>query len=356
VTRERKEEGLRRSVDGICLVIISLALVGCGFKTTPRPAAATVPGDIAIVEAHAFPDRVVLKWEAPLSNVDGSLMKDLSGFKVYRSERRVGEECDNCQEDRKLYANVDSQKPTNAIFKGREVTYSDTDASPGNVYVYTVSTYNLKGREGAQSPEVTVPLDDFPPPPEGLMAHSENDGVGLEWNAPPRPAGIRGYRIYRGESDSPEDMQQIGGTKWAETSFKDKDAEKDKVYYYRVRSLKMNRGIPYESRPSEPERVRMAAAQVQSPENVNTAPGQDGIRVYWDPVKLSSGEVRYNIYRSESGTMFLKANIEPLTNPWFIDKDVKSGRTYRYAVTSFPATKPDEESSRTASEALEFKP
>ncbi len=284
------------------------------------------------------------------------MMKDVSGFKVYRSERRVGEECENCQEDRKLYANVDFEKATNAVVQGREITYTDKVVSPGNVYVYSVSTYNLKGREGAQSPEVTVPLDDFPPPPEGLKAHFENDGVVLDWNVPPRPAGIRSYRVYRGESDSLEDMRHIGGTKWAETSFKDKDAEQDKVYYYRVRSLKMNRGIPYESRPSEPLRIRVASAHAQSPENVHVASGRDGIRVYWDPVKLSSGEAQYNVYRSESGTMFLKANIEPLTNSWFIDKAVKSGRIYRYAVTCFPATKPDEESSRTASEALEFKP
>ena len=337
-------------------MIVSLALVGCGFKTTPRPAAATVPGDVALVEAHAFPDHVVLKWETPLSNVDGSLMTDVSGFKVYRSAQRVGEECENCEDNRKLYANVDFQKPSNAVVEGREVTHTDKVVSPGNVYMYTVSTYNLQGREGAQSPLVTVPLNDFPPPPEGLRAQSENDGVALEWDSPPRPAGIRSYRIYRSKSESLDDMQQIGGTKWAETSFKDKAAEREQAYYYRVRSLKMNRGIPYESRPSEPVRVRVATAQVPSPENVVTAVGREGISVYWDPVKLQSGEARYNVYRSESGTLFLPANSEPLTKTWFIDKDVKRGRIYRYAVACFPATRPEEESARTASEALVFKP
>jgi len=339
----------------MCLVIASLALVGCGFKTTPRPATATVPGDVALVEAHAFPDHVVLKWEAPLANVDGSLITDTSGFKVYRIAQRVGEECENCDEERKLYANVDFEKPTNAVVKGREVTYTDRGVSPGNVYVYAVSTYNLKGREGAQSPAVTVPLDDFPPPPDGLRATAAEGGVVLEWAVPPRPAGIRSYRIYRGESEKPEDMQQIGGTKWAETAFTDKDAEKEKVYYYCVRSLKMHRGMPYESGPSEPVRIRATAAPIPSPENVVTAAGREGINVRWDQVKLPSGEVRYNVYRSESGTLFVKANSEPLTNAWFIDKDVKQGKTYRYAVACFLSTKPEEESARTASEALEFK-
>ena len=44
---------------------------------------------------------------------------------------------------------MDTEKPTNAVVKGREITYSDKDVSPGNVYAYAVSTYNLKGREGA---------------------------------------------------------------------------------------------------------------------------------------------------------------------------------------------------------------
>ena len=347
---------MRRIFNGIFVVIVSLAVVGCGFKTTPRPATATVPGDIALVEAFAFPGHVILKWEAPLSNVDGSLIKDISGFKVYRSEQKVGEECDNCDENRKLYANVDYQKPSNAVVTGKEVAYTDKNVTPGNAYSYAVSTYNLQGREGAQSPEVTVPLDDFPPPPDGLKAQSDRDGVVLEWNSPPRPAGIRSYRIYRGDSDNPQDMKPIGGTKWAETTYKDKGAEKDTVYYYSVRSLKMNRGMPYESRPSESVRIRVAAAQIQSPENVIAAVGRDGINVRWDPVKLAEGDARYNVFRSESGTIFIKANREPLTNSWFVDKDVIQGRTYRYAVACFADKKPQEESARTASEALEFKP
>ena len=47
-----------------------------------------------------------------------------------------------------------------------------------------------------------------------------------------------------------DEMKLIGGTKRDETSFVDKDVEKEKTYYYIVRSLKMNRGVSLESEPS----------------------------------------------------------------------------------------------------------
>lgn len=346
---------MRRLGCEIWLVLLCCILVGCGFKTNPRPAASTVPGEIGLVDAEAFPDRVVLKWEAPLSNTDGSLLKDVSGFKVFRSTQKIGEQCEDCPDHKTVYANVDFQNPVSAVVRGREVTYVDIGVTPGNAYAYAVTTYNFKGREGGPSPDVTVTLDDFPPPPDGLKGVSDGAEVVLEWTPPPRPAGIRSYRIYRAQSDKPEEMKPIGGTKWAETQFHDKSVEKNKIYYYVVRSLKMNRGIPFESQPSETVRVEAALPRTQPPENVKTKTDRSGISVSWDTVRLPDNSARYNVYRSESGKRFVKVNTEPLTNTPFVDKDVTAGKFYRYAVTCFQHGKPEDESSRTASEAVQFK-
>ncbi|MBI5571916.1 MAG: hypothetical protein HY914_18375 [Desulfomonile tiedjei] len=347
---------MRRACSGICCLIVCCILSACGYKTVPRPSAATVPGEIGLVDVHCYPDRVVLKWETPLSNTDGSALKDVSGFKVYRADQKTGEECDDCPHEKKMRANIDYQAPTNAIINGREVTYVDKAVSIGNTYTYSVTVYNFRAREGAPSPDVTVVLDEPPAAPTGLREEPFAAGVNLQWNAPSSPAGIRGYRVYRAESDKADEMKAIGGTKWAETSFTDKDVQQGKTYYYQVRSLRISRGIPLESYPSQTVKAVITRLAFPAPENVDTAPVDDGIRVIWDPVKVPGTAIRYNVYRSESGGIFSRANREPLEGAPFVDRDVTRGKTYRYAVTAFPEGKPDEESSRTASEAVKFGP
>jgi hypothetical protein len=339
------------------ILVVSSLFTGCGYKTSPRPATATIPGEIGLVEALGYPDKVILKWHVPMSNTDGSVLTDISGFKVYRTAQKTEEECENCEEKKSVYANIDFQNPTNAVIEKGEVDYTDKAVTPGNVYSYSVSAYNLKGREGRPSQVVNVVFDKVPPAPEGLRADVEPGGITLEWTMPPHAAGIKNYRIYRGTTDKPDDMKVIGGTKWDETSFVDKNVEKEKTYYYIVRSLKMNRGVSLESEPSPLVKVFVPSVQWKPPENVRTGPPtREGITVVWDPVKIPNEETRYNIYRSEAGRPYEKINPQPLDEPRFVDRNVRRGSTYRYAVTSFPKDRPSDESRRAPSEEVKFRP
>ncbi|MBI4964869.1 MAG: hypothetical protein HY913_16460 [Desulfomonile tiedjei] len=347
---------MRKARAGVWVVIVSCFLVGCGYKTSPRPATASIPGDIGLVDAQAYADRIVLKWSVPPSNVDGSALRDLSGFKIYRFAQPLGEECDNCEEKKSLHANVDFQNPSNAVISAGEVTYADKDVSPGNVYSYWLSPYNLRAREGRVSQIVTVDYGEPPPAPEQLRAGPEPKGIMLEWDVPARAEGISGYRVYRGATDDPEEMKYIGGAQSRDTSFLDREAEKEKRYFYQVRSFKMNRGISLESSPSSTVKALMPAVQFQPPENVNRTATRRGISLYWDPVKIEKEETRYNVYRSETGKMFEKINAQPLVNPKYFDSKVLRGRTYRYGVTAFPKDKPEYESKRAGSEEVKFIP
>ncbi len=338
------------------ILIVSSFLTGCGYKTSPRPAAAAIPGDVGLVEARGYPDEVTLKWHVPLSNTDGSLVTDLSGFKVYRTAQKVGEECENCEEKKKMYANVDFQNPTNAVINKGEVLYADKGVTPGNIYSYHVGAYNLRGREGPESQVVTVVYDKLPPAPEGLRGGVRAGAVTLEWTAPAQTAEIEGYLVYRGITDKPGEMKVVGGTKKNETAYIDKDVEKEKTYYYLVRSFEVNRGVSLESSPSTVVKMSVPSVQWKPPENINTVATPDEIRIWWDKVKIPNEETRYNIYRREAGNMFIKINSKPLSDPWYDDRDVRKGVTYRYAVTAFPAGRPEEESRKAGSEAVKFRP
>jgi len=335
------------------MLVLWCALAGCGYKTNPRPAAATIPGEITIVNAQAYPDRVVLRWPVPLTNADGSRFQDISGFKVYRATLKPDEKCEDC-EKKTVHANVDFQSPVSATIDKGEVAYSDTRVTPGNLYSYSVSAYNLKGREGEWSPEVTVPFEEPPPAPEGLRASAQSNGILLEWAPSPRPDGNRGFRIYRGASDKIDEMKLIASPKPEETSFVDTDVEKGKTYYYVVRSLRMNRGISQESRLSPVVSVLFPEIHAQAPENVKTMTTPRGVEVFWDTVKIDKEESRYNVYRSEGRKMFVRINAEPLLGKKYTDTTVVMGKTYRYAVTAFPKGKPEFESSRSASGSISF--
>jgi fibronectin type 3 domain-containing protein len=348
---------LRKPSGGIlCILIVSSFLAACGYKTNPRPATATIPGEITWTDARAYSDRVALRWQLPLANVDGSRLTDISGFKVYRAEQKTGEECENCEEKKTMHANVDYQNPTNAVIANGEVTYTDKDVTPGNTYFYSVSAYNLRGRDGKLSENMTVQLDEPPPAPEGLRAMTEAGAVTLEWTSGTQGSGIKGYRVYRGTTSNTGEMKPVGETKVPETSFVDKDVEKEKNYYYVVRSFKMNRVVPYESVASPIARVTVSSTTQHPPENVRTDVKRDGIRIYWDEAKSPNEKIRYNVYRQEAGRAYQKINSEPLRTSWFFDRQVLKGKTYRYTVASFQEGKPEDESSRTASPAVEYKP
>lgn len=338
------------------MLVLSCLVAGCGYKTNPRPATAAIPGEVGLVHAQAYPDRIILKWDVPVHNTDGSPLKDISGFKVYRIVERIGEECEDCEAQKGTPTNIDFQNPANAVIKDGEVVFTDKNVDLGHTYSYAVTAYNLKGREGRASQDVAVVFDSPPPVPANLRADVEANGVRLEWDAPGRLAGLQGYSVYRGTTDAPDKMKPVGRTKWAETYWVDEGVEKNQTYYYVVRSIKMNRGVPLESDPSSPVQVAIPPPRMVAPENVGVEARPDGVRVHWDPVKGRGMEIQYDVYRSESGRMFAKRNTEPIDRPWFLDTGVKKGRTYRYGVTAFPKGRPEEQSSRSGSQALRYNP
>ncbi|MGC8602418.1 MAG: fibronectin type III domain-containing protein [Desulfomonilaceae bacterium] len=336
----------------IFLIALS-ALCSCGYKTKPRPTTVRVPAQIKIINATGFPNDITLSWNAPALNADGSKLTDLSGFKVYRGSRGVDEDCQNCQDKRQLYANIDFQSPTNAVIKNNEVTFQDKDVAPGKVYSYSVTAFNLKGRESGARNAIEVFYETTPTAPTNLTAKPEAGHIRLEWTAP-SDEKIDRFRILRGSDNDIAKMKSIGTAPQRELWYVDKNVEKGDKFFYAVRSVKSHKGTPFESNTSNIAEAAAPSVYWGSPENVNLAMTNQGIRVYWEPVKIDNEETNYNIYRSESGHAFQKINTVALKEPWFLNNKVSKGRPYRYAVTAFPKGRPDEESAKTASQALRY--
>ncbi len=347
---------MRQTFHGCVAVLVCCVVGSCGYKTSPRPMGTTVPGPIGLVDCSVYPDRILLKWEVPNANADGSALKNLSGFKVYRAFHRIGRECPECRQNREIYANVDIEDPTNAAVVGNEVVYADKKVVTGNTYMYKVTAYNLKGREGLPTTEVQVDFREAPEPPGSLEGTWRDGEVVLRWTPPKERNEITTYRIYRAGEQKTEAMKPIGLADWGETEYVDKKVERDQTYFYQMRSLRRAKGIAQESEPSHTARVPIPKIRVPTPRKLESFPKRDEITITWDAVTVDKGVVRYNIYRAEPGRTPVKLNRKPLDKPQATDKRAKKGRAYLYSVTAFMEGREDEESARSAPVAARTSP
>jgi hypothetical protein len=63
-----------------------LLFLGCGKKGDPRAPELATPKVIENLRAALVPNGVALTWSRPTEYVDGSELKDLAGFVIFRKE------------------------------------------------------------------------------------------------------------------------------------------------------------------------------------------------------------------------------------------------------------------------------
>ena len=110
-----------------------------------------------------------------------------------------------------------------------DLTFSDTELTPGETYTYEVTAVNGTGMESGRSGsvEVSTPSDEIPPTqPQNLTASAVSSSrIDLTWTAATDNSGVTGYRIYR-------DGSEIGTV--SDTQFSDTGLLAATAYTYRV--------------------------------------------------------------------------------------------------------------------------
>ncbi len=118
----------------------------------------------------------------------------------------------------------------------RGSSYFDMGIPPGK-YMYCVTSVFVKSGlffEGPCSRPVEVEIVRFmePPPPVGVVAVPRRDGIFISWS--PGGEGLFSYVVERSEDG--DHFYRITPKPITRIFYVDKEAEKGKVYYYRVRS------------------------------------------------------------------------------------------------------------------------
>jgi hypothetical protein len=173
--------------------------------------------------ANPTESTVVVHWQTPPANVDGSTPINLLGYNVYRTDRSQTEP---------------GQTPLNkGLVNGNE--FADQTFRFGEEYIYIVRAVSL-GTGGAQveslnSNAVSItPTDKFPPSaPTSITVAAAPGKLSLFWPANPE-RDVAGYNIYRAtDPDLPkESWPKLNRALYERTTYQDEAVEAGVRYYY----------------------------------------------------------------------------------------------------------------------------
>ena len=140
-------------------VLVALALMpvlffsGCGKKGDPRAPELATPRVIENLRAASDPNGVALTWSRPTQYVDGSELKDLVGFAIFRKD--ISPTCIDCPAPYRPLTTVDIEDREKFV-KQKQYRYVDEEAQQKMTYRYRVSSQLKDGSLSEPSNEVEI--------------------------------------------------------------------------------------------------------------------------------------------------------------------------------------------------------
>jgi fibronectin type 3 domain-containing protein len=315
----------------LLLSFVLFLVAGCGQKAPPVPWSTIVPKRIVDLEATPREERLLLEWTFPKENTDKSVLTDLTGFKILRSEGDlVGDQCKGCGEKAKVV--FEAKLDVKGEDRGKRMSLLVEDHEARKVYVYQVVTLNRRGHPSSPSNPVTV-FWDFPPhTSRTVRAESGDKRVDLYWEP---VLGATGYNLYRRGEDEEFPLHPLNREVLTETLFSDLTVENEKSYIYSVRAVKRIvktyvEGKGSLSLPITPTDLTPPA----SPLGLVAIPLRNGMELNWRKSR-EPDLLGYYIYRRVVGEReYKKLNPVALTKETYLDMEVQVGQEYEYAVTA----------------------
>lgn len=246
---------------GVCL--LSLGLWGCGFKAPPQPLRQALPEAPANLAVRQLGGRMLIAWNLPSRNQDGSPAKDLAGFNIYRMSYDLQDECPDCRDTSVLLRRIDLDFLNEALRSGERLFWFDSGLEPETGYQYRVTPLTVEGYEGAPS-QLRRPFLVPPLPPAALTASGHDRLVRLEWSPVEEVPGgqaLLGYNLYRRSGDAPYLPLPLNREVLTETGYDDFQVENGQGYDYLVRTIVRGARGSLESEASVPVSVTPEAGR-----------------------------------------------------------------------------------------------
>jgi predicted small lipoprotein YifL len=237
----------------LILLIALTLLAGCGRKGPVRPALLPLPEAADNVVLQQRGDSLLLAWNIPTRNQDGSALTDLQGFRIFRMRFDPQKDCPECRDTSILLSDLDLEYLRQAWRIGERLYLRDGDLQAGFGYRYRIIPVTRAGHEGATATIQGVYLPP-PPAPTSLNAEGLDRMVRLNWQSVPderADAEQLGYRVYRRLDEQPFPPQPLNRQPLIEPLFEDFGLENGRRYHYSVTTVVRIGELTVESALSE---------------------------------------------------------------------------------------------------------
>jgi hypothetical protein len=252
-----------------------------------------------------------------------------------------------------------------AIILGTARAHKDTyNVELGKLYAYQIKAF-ISGQltapvdflEAREAPSKVVGPG-VPIRPRGVTVVQGPGALSasVRWTANPEPF-LKGYIVYRKTPTVSTRFSKLANVPAGTTQYNDfKDISAGSQYYYIVAAVGPNAAAgPIEARSDPPFTYTQALGQLQPPQNLMAASGQDFIQLTWQ-ASQDPAVVGYKVYRAQ-GDVPRPTSAPPFSAPWTLkaqvsgratstykDTPLGSGQTFSYVVTSRDAATPPHES------------
>ena len=192
-----------------------------------EPAARVAKAPV-LLSSEVTENSIVITWQPPSANIDGSTPVNLLGYNVYRMDESQS---------------TPGQTPINSeLVNGTQ--FADRTFKFGGQYRYLVRAVSL-GTEGAQVESLNSnilpvsPRDIFRPSAPRKLDVAAAPGRLSLFFAANEESDIAGYNVYRStDPDLPKDQwTKLNATLLTRTTFQDDKVESGKRYYYYVKAV-----------------------------------------------------------------------------------------------------------------------
>jgi len=234
------------------ILLLFTLLAGCGHKGPVRPLLQPLPAAPGALSLEQRGERLLVAWNLPRTNQDGSPLTDLAGFRVYKMRYDPAQDCPECRDTSVLLQDVDLEYLRDVRRSGDRLYLWDDGLEAGLGYQYRVVPYNARGRDGATT-QLRRTYVAPPPAPTGLTASGHDRMVRLSWEPATAAAPdfeMIGYNLYRRETDEPFPFEPVNRQPLLEPTFEDFGVQNDHTYIYTVRTLARSGGQRVESQLS----------------------------------------------------------------------------------------------------------
>ncbi|WP_303721419.1 fibronectin type III domain-containing protein [Malonomonas rubra] len=212
-------------------------ITACGNKGPVRLPVVPLPATVQAPEMRQQGDALLLSWQLPSKNQDGSPLEQPPIVDIYRMTYDPQDDCPECLDRSSLLVSINPQLPKPAQQVDKRYLLHDRPLQPGTGYQYKFITRN---QDGEQSRPIILRQPYLEPlqPPQQVVATAHDRSVSLQWQAPQLAEGdsLLGYFVYR-HLDSKTSPFPLNSKPLQQEKFEDFSLENGTRYHYRVRAL-----------------------------------------------------------------------------------------------------------------------